>query len=106
VTRTADALDPKTHTLRTEVQVPNPDNALWPGVSLRVKLALDRGAPSVHIPAAAVVVRGGRRAVAVLDPGTPSATGTCGSGGTWAARSRCSPGSRPAIGWSSTPACS
>src|SRR5262249_53067020 len=32
VTRTADALDPNTRTLLTEVQVPNPDNALRPGM--------------------------------------------------------------------------
>ena len=37
VTRTADALDPDTHTLRTEVQVTNPDNALRPGMHLQVK---------------------------------------------------------------------
>ena len=37
VTRTADALAPDTRTLRTEVQVANPDNALRPGMHLQVK---------------------------------------------------------------------
>jgi membrane fusion protein, multidrug efflux system len=37
VTRTADALDPDTRTLRTEVQVANPDNDLRPGMQLQVK---------------------------------------------------------------------
>jgi RND family efflux transporter MFP subunit len=67
VTRTADALDPNTRTLLTEVQVPNPDNVLRPGMYLQVKFVFRRVAPSVRIPAAAVVVRNGPRMVAVLD---------------------------------------
>jgi RND family efflux transporter MFP subunit len=67
VTRTADALDPNTRTLLTEVQVPNPDNALRPGMYLQVKFVFSRVTPSVRIPAAAVVVRNGPRKVAVLD---------------------------------------
>jgi RND family efflux transporter MFP subunit len=69
VTRTADALDPNTRTLLTEVQVPNPDNVLRPGMYLQVKFVFRRVAPSVRIPAAAVVVRSGPRKVAVLDAG-------------------------------------
>src|SRR3984957_15236570 len=34
VTRTADALDPNTRTLLTEVDVPNPENVLRPGMYL------------------------------------------------------------------------
>jgi RND family efflux transporter MFP subunit len=67
VTRTADALDPNTRTLLTEVQVPNPDNALRPGMYLQVKFVFSRVTPSIRIPAAAVVVRSGPRMVAVLD---------------------------------------
>ena len=67
VTRTADALDPNTRTLLTEVQVPNPDNALRPGMYLQVKFVFRRTSPSVRIPAAAIVVRSGPRMVAVLD---------------------------------------
>jgi RND family efflux transporter MFP subunit len=67
VTRTADALDPNTRTLLTEVQVPNPDNLLRPGMYLQVRFVFRRVAPSVRIPAAAVVVRDGPRKVAVLD---------------------------------------
>jgi multidrug efflux pump subunit AcrA (membrane-fusion protein) len=69
VTRTADALDPNTRTLLTEVQVPNPDSALRPGMYLQVKFVFSRVAPSVRIPSAAVVVRDGPRKVAVLDAG-------------------------------------
>jgi len=55
VVRTAVALDPNTHTLLTEVHVPNPDDALRPGMSLQVKFGFDRtGFPA--IPSAAVVI--------------------------------------------------
>jgi RND family efflux transporter MFP subunit len=67
VTRTADALDPATRTLLTEVQVQNPDNALRPGMYLQVKFVLDRDIPSVLIPAAALATRTGAPRVGVLD---------------------------------------
>jgi RND family efflux transporter MFP subunit len=67
VTRTADALDPNTRTLLTEVQVPNPDNFLRPGMYLQAKFIFNRVNPSLRIPAAAIVVRSGPRKVAVLD---------------------------------------
>jgi RND family efflux transporter MFP subunit len=67
VTRTANALDANTRTLLTEVQVPNPDNALRPGMYLQVKLVFRRVSPSIRIPAAAILVRSGPRRVAVLD---------------------------------------
>ena len=38
VTRTAEALDPNTRTLLTEVDVPNPDNDLRPGMYLQVRV--------------------------------------------------------------------
>jgi RND family efflux transporter MFP subunit len=67
VTRTADALDANTRTLLTEVRVPNPDNALRPGMYLQVRFVFSRVNPSVRLPAAAIVVRTGPRKVAVLD---------------------------------------
>jgi RND family efflux transporter MFP subunit len=67
VTRTADALDPNTRTLLTEVQVPNPDNALRPGMYLQVKFVFDRNIPSVLIPAAALATRSSGPQVGVLD---------------------------------------
>jgi RND family efflux transporter MFP subunit len=67
VTRTADALDPGTRTLLTEVQVPNPDNSLRPGMYLQVKFLFDREVPPVLIPAAALTTRTGGPRVAVLD---------------------------------------
>jgi RND family efflux transporter MFP subunit len=66
VTRTANALDPNTRTLLTEVDVPNPDDALRPGMYLRVKFVANRSTPSVLIPAAAVVTRNDGPEVALL----------------------------------------
>jgi RND family efflux transporter MFP subunit len=67
VTRTADALDTNTRTLRTEVQVANPENALRPGMYLQVKFVFRREQSAVLIPSAAVVTRAGAPRVAVLD---------------------------------------
>jgi len=67
VTRTADALEPNTRTLLTEVQVGNPDNVLRPGMYLQVKFILRRTTPSIRIPAAAVTVHSGPSKVGVLD---------------------------------------
>jgi len=67
VTRTADALDANTRTLLTEVQVPNPESALRPGMYLQVKFVFDRTALPVRIPAAALATRTGGPRVAVLD---------------------------------------
>jgi RND family efflux transporter MFP subunit len=67
VTRTADALDPNTRTLRTEVQVANPENALRPGMYLQVKFVFSNEQRAILIPSAAVVTRAGAPRVAVLD---------------------------------------
>jgi RND family efflux transporter MFP subunit len=67
VTRTADALDPNTRTLLTEVQVPNPENKLRPGMYLMVKFSFRRVTPTVRIPNDAVVIRDGPPMVAQLD---------------------------------------
>jgi RND family efflux transporter MFP subunit len=67
VTRTADALDPNTRTLLTEVQVPNPDGALRPGMYLQVKFLFTREFAPVLVPAAAVVTRTDGPMLALLD---------------------------------------
>jgi RND family efflux transporter MFP subunit len=66
VARTANALDPNTRTLLTQVDVPNPNDALRPGMYLRVKFVVNRSTPSVLIPAAAVVTRNDGPEVALL----------------------------------------
>jgi RND family efflux transporter MFP subunit len=67
VTRTADALDANTRTLLTEVQVPNSDNALRPGMYLQVKFVFERSIVPVRIPATAVTTRAEGPRVAILD---------------------------------------
>jgi RND family efflux transporter MFP subunit len=67
VTRTADALDPNTRTLLTQVDVPNPDGSLRPGMYLQVKFAAARAAPVVLVPSAALVWRPQGPVVPVLD---------------------------------------
>jgi RND family efflux transporter MFP subunit len=55
VTRTADALDPATRTLLTEIDIPNPDGTLRPGIYCTVELKVPRVAPSLIVPASAIV---------------------------------------------------
>jgi RND family efflux transporter MFP subunit len=55
VTRTADALDPATRTLLTEIDVPNPDGILSPGIYCTVELQVPRVTPSLIIPASALI---------------------------------------------------
>ena len=47
--------------------MPNPDNALRPGMYLQVKFVFERDVASVLIPAAALATRTGGQRVAVLD---------------------------------------
>jgi RND family efflux transporter MFP subunit len=57
VVRTANALDEKAHTLRTEVQVDNRDSALLPGMYSQVRFVLARAHPLWRVPAEALVIR-------------------------------------------------
>src|SRR5271169_840167 len=55
VARIADALDPATRTLMTEIDVPNPDGELRPGIYCTVELKVPRRTPSLIVPAGAIV---------------------------------------------------
>jgi RND family efflux transporter MFP subunit len=68
VTRTANALDPSTRTLLTEVQVPNSDGALLPGMYAQVDLTASHKSPSLLIPGDTLVVRDAKNQVAVVGP--------------------------------------
>ena len=57
VTRTAWALDPNTRTLHTEVDVPNPDGVLRPGMYAEVAIELAHSKAPCIVPASAVVVQ-------------------------------------------------
>jgi RND family efflux transporter MFP subunit len=56
VTRTAGALDPTTRTLVTEVQVPNPQGTLRPGMFVNVSIQSERSNPPILVPGDALIV--------------------------------------------------
>ncbi|KJC56676.1 hemolysin D [Bradyrhizobium sp. LTSPM299] len=70
VTRIATALQPGSRTLLTEIDVPNPDGALNPGIYCTVELFIPRKTPSMIIPADAVVFDQNGLHVAVVENGT------------------------------------
>jgi RND family efflux transporter MFP subunit len=68
VTRSSGALSPKTRTMQTEVDIDNTDGAILPGSYVDVEL--DVKVPALlEIPAEALVMRGEKTAVAVVDGG-------------------------------------
>jgi RND family efflux transporter MFP subunit len=68
VTRIADALQSGTRTLLTEIDIPNPDGALPPGIYCSVELKIPRKTPSFIIPAEALMFnRNGLQAAVVKD---------------------------------------
>ena len=69
VTRIADALQPGTRTLLTEVDVPNPGGALQPGVYCTVELKIPRKAPALIVPASAIIFNQNGMQVAVVEDG-------------------------------------
>jgi RND family efflux transporter MFP subunit len=58
VARTAGAIDPATRTLLTEVHVINRTRRLLPGMFAQVAFIVPVGAPTLRIPAIALIVRG------------------------------------------------
>src|ERR1700752_4195887 len=69
VTRIADALQPGTRTLLTEVDVPNPDGALQPGVYCTVELKIPRQSPALIVPASAIIFNQNGMQVVVVENG-------------------------------------
>jgi RND family efflux transporter MFP subunit len=67
VTRTANALDPSSRTLLVEVQVPNHDGKLLPGMYVEVNLHLPRKDPPLVLPSDTLLVRPEGTMLAVLD---------------------------------------
>ena len=55
IARSADSLDPNTRTMLTEVDIPNPDGLLKPGMYVQVSLTAERVGPRWRVPASAVV---------------------------------------------------
>jgi RND family efflux transporter MFP subunit len=69
VTRLADALAPGTRTLLTEIDVPNRDGLLRPGMYCTVELHIPRKTPSLIVPADAVIFNSDGLQVAVAADG-------------------------------------
>jgi RND family efflux transporter MFP subunit len=69
VTRIADALQPGTRTLLTEVDIPNPDGALTAGVYCTIELHIPRKTPSLLVPADAIIFNRDGLQVAVIEGG-------------------------------------
>ncbi len=67
--RFATALDPKTRTMRTEIDIPNRDGLLRPGMFGRVKLGLERRKDALTIPAGAIFTEGGKTYVYTVENG-------------------------------------
>ena len=68
VTRIADALQPGTRTLQTEIDVPNSERVLEPGIYCYVELKIPRKTPSLIVPSEAIVFnRDGLNVVVVND---------------------------------------
>jgi RND family efflux transporter MFP subunit len=67
VTRIADALQPGTRTLLTEIDVPNRDRALSPGVYCTVELKIPRKTPSLVVPSEAIIFNREGLSVAVVE---------------------------------------
>jgi RND family efflux transporter MFP subunit len=63
IARSADAINPQARTMRTEVDLPNPDNALVPGMYVSVSFQLPAKG-QVEVPAAALIFRPGGPEVA------------------------------------------
>jgi multidrug efflux pump subunit AcrA (membrane-fusion protein) len=67
VARIADALQPGTRTLLTEVDIPNPDGTLTAGVYCTIELRIPRKTPSLLAPADAIIFNRNGLQVAVID---------------------------------------
>ena len=70
VARIADALQPGTRTLLTEIDVPNPEHTLSPGMYCRVELKIPRKAQSLIVPSEAIIFNRNGLSVAVVENDT------------------------------------
>jgi RND family efflux transporter MFP subunit len=68
VARTSNSLDPSSRTLLVEVQVPNADGALMPGMYAQVDLSNSRANAPLLVPGEALMVRADGTQVAVVRP--------------------------------------
>ncbi len=65
LTRLAGALDPRTHTMRCEIELANPDGVFVPGMYCDVRITVSDRANALMLPASAVIRKGAKRYVFV-----------------------------------------
>ena len=78
VVRTSASLDASTRTLLAEVDIPNRDFAILPGMYAQVSLHFARVSPPIMVPASALVIRSAGPQVMVVEGanGTQNGAGT------------------------------
>jgi membrane fusion protein, multidrug efflux system len=69
VTRIVHALDPRSRTMGVEVDIPNGDGRLKPGMFARVELVVDRRPGTLAVPVEALRVGDGRPSLVVVRAG-------------------------------------
>ncbi len=69
VTRIADALQPGSRTLLTEIDIPNPDGVLKPGIYCTVELHIPQSTANVTVPSDAIIFNARGVRVAVVQSG-------------------------------------
>jgi RND family efflux transporter MFP subunit len=69
ITRLAEALQPGSRTLLTEIDVPNPDGALAAGTYCTVELQIPRKTPSLIVPSEAIIFNRDGLSVALVERG-------------------------------------
>jgi RND family efflux transporter MFP subunit len=69
VTRIANALQPGSRTLLTEIDIPNPDGTLSPGIYCTIELHILRKIPSYKVSADAIIFNEAGMQVAVVENG-------------------------------------
>lgn len=69
VTRIADALQPGSRTLLTEIDIPNPDGELTSGIYCTIDLHIPQKTPSLSVPADAIIFNASGLQVAVVENG-------------------------------------
>jgi RND family efflux transporter MFP subunit len=68
ILRVSGAFDAATRTMLTEIEVPNRNGELFPGIHVDVALSLAQANPPLLVPATAVIVRSDGLQVAEVDP--------------------------------------
>ncbi|MCI0589331.1 MAG: efflux RND transporter periplasmic adaptor subunit [Planctomycetes bacterium] len=69
VTRTAGVVDVDSRNLRFEIEVPNPERRILPGLYLELRLELERRPEALTLPASALLLVGGKPHVFVVAEG-------------------------------------